>query len=153
MRKLSDDQIFMWKQKIETWQRSYLSILAWCKENHESYDKFQYWRAKLKLSDNKSICNTVLSAYPDASKIYLHLHVTNQRKSFDNLRKKIDESFLKVEKKSYFVFLGKRRQILKVFCLDSDSEIIWCKRLNRGTFPLNNSTRSLEKQGDFYILL
>jgi hypothetical protein len=128
-------------------------MLAWCKENQVSYDQLKYWRSKLNLPDDRSICNTVLAAYPDASKIYLHVNLTNYRKSFDYLRKKVDESFLEKAQGCYFVFLGKRRRTLKVFCLDSASEIIWCKRLNRGTFYFNTSIRSLAKQGEFYILL
>lgn len=36
-----------WSTKISAWQRSGLSLPAWCRENSESYQRALYWRRRL----------------------------------------------------------------------------------------------------------
>ena len=40
--------ISKWSAKIADWNRSGLSIAAWCRENAEGYHRFLYWRQRLK---------------------------------------------------------------------------------------------------------
>jgi hypothetical protein len=146
-------QIQEWKEIIQRWQDSHLSLIAWSKLNNISYDKLKYWRSKLNLPNDRSIYNTILAAYPQASKIYLYVEPIYVRKGFDFLRDKITESFSEIPLGSYFVFLGRLRRNLTVFHLDFNSEIIWSKRLNCGTFLFNNRVKIWPKQSAFYILL
>jgi hypothetical protein len=43
-----------WKEKIETWRNSGLSVAAWCRQNNEGYDRFIYWRKRLKAHPQKT---------------------------------------------------------------------------------------------------
>lgn len=36
-----------WTDKIAVWQKSGLSIAAWCRQNDEGYHRFLYWRRRL----------------------------------------------------------------------------------------------------------
>jgi hypothetical protein len=40
-----------WRNKITAWQRSGLSMAAWCRTNNEGYDRFIYWRNRLQESE------------------------------------------------------------------------------------------------------
>lgn len=39
-----------WSAKISAWQRSGLSLAAWCRDNSESYQRAIYWRKRLQGS-------------------------------------------------------------------------------------------------------
>lgn len=39
-----------WHNKIADWQRSGLSMSAWCRNTGESYDRFVYWRNRLRAA-------------------------------------------------------------------------------------------------------
>ena len=41
-----------WSAKITDWNRSGLSIAAWCRENTEGYHRFLYWRQRLREVDH-----------------------------------------------------------------------------------------------------
>lgn len=150
---LNESQILEWKQRIESWHNSHLSMLAWCRENQVSYDKLKYWRSKLKLGGSRYLRCSALETYPDASQIYLCVNTMDMHKSFDHFKRFIDESFSEIPKNSFFVFLGIRRQALKIFSFDFGYETIMYKRLSRGTFLFDSSIKSSAKHGDFYILL
>ena len=149
----NEKQVLEWKYRVECWQNSYLSMASWCHQNQTTVYKLQYWRDKLNLQEDRYIRNVVLKAYPDAKKIYLHIYPLNIQRSFEYLKSKIHKSFSLIPIGSCFVFLGKRRQIIKVFSLDSSGEIIWSKRLNHGTFIFNRVIKSSAKLGNFYVLL
>jgi hypothetical protein len=36
-----------WTEKLANWRSSGLSIAAWCREHHEGYHRFRYWRQRL----------------------------------------------------------------------------------------------------------
>ena len=36
-----------WSSKVAAWQRSGMSVSAWCRENSESYYRFLYWRKRV----------------------------------------------------------------------------------------------------------
>jgi hypothetical protein len=153
MIKYDEKQVLEWKHRVECWQKSYLSMASWCRENQTTVYKLQYWRDKLNLQEDRYIRNMVLKAYPNALNIYLHTHPINMYMSFEYLKGVIDESFTLTPTGSYFVFLGKRRQTIKVFSFDSSSETIWYNRLNHGTFIFNRVIKSSVKYGNFYVLL
>lgn len=142
-----------WRWKINQWQKSYLSITKWCKENNESYDKFQYWRLKLNLREDRSIRNSVMKIFPEASQFYLYINPLDVSKSFDFLRRIIDMSFPETTNGKYFVFLGTRKRTIKAYYYYPDSEMFWFKQLNRGTFLFDHTVKLLPKKGDFYALL
>jgi len=39
-----------WHDKIAAWQLSGLSMSAWCRSTGESYDRFVYWRNRLRAA-------------------------------------------------------------------------------------------------------
>lgn len=41
-----------WSAKIAAWQRSGLSLAAWCRDNSESYQRALYWRKRLQRSES-----------------------------------------------------------------------------------------------------
>ena len=69
--------------------------------------------------------------------IYLCVSPTDMRKSFNGLWA------LAVEYLGYdplrgglFVFINKRRDLMKLLYWDTDGIALWCKRLERGTFQI-----------------
>lgn len=152
MKRLNESQVLEWKYTIERWQKSYLSMYAWCRENQISVDKMNYWRAKLNLYHDRSIKNAVLEAYPDAPQIFLHAETLDLHTSLDYLKRVVDESFCDASKGDLFVFLGIRRHTLRIFHSDAIFNSILSMQLNRGTFLFDNRIHSLPKHGDFYIL-
>jgi predicted methyltransferase len=59
-----------WPDKIAEWNRSGLSIAAWCKENGERYNRFLYWRKRLLVTDS-SLSGKFVQLIPAASAISL----------------------------------------------------------------------------------
>lgn len=69
------------------------------------------------------------------ARIFLYQYPTDMRKSFEGLSISIQETFPDLLMTgSYFVFLNKRRDYMKVLYWDADGFAIWCKRLEKGSF-------------------
>lgn len=58
-----------WSAKMAAWQRSGLSLPAWCRENSESYQRALYWRRRLLGSgaDDRQSGRFVELSLPSAS--------------------------------------------------------------------------------------
>jgi len=69
------------------------------------------------------------------TRIFLHVPPTDLRKSFDGLgglvRSAFDQDLLDG---SWFLFLNKRRDRIKILYWDRDGLALWYKRLESGTF-------------------
>ena len=67
--------------------------------------------------------------------IYLYAHPTDMRKSFDGLSGIVRGGLGREPNEgSYFLFLNRRRDRIKVLYWDGDGLVLWYKRLERGTF-------------------
>lgn len=86
------------------------------------------------------------------ARIFLHQYPTDMRKSFEGLSVAVQETFPDLLMSgSYFVFLNKRRDYMKVLYWDADGFAIWCKRLEKGSFSRKDSQILDRKQ--FLMLL
>ena len=86
------------------------------------------------------------------ARIFLYQNPTDMRKSFEGLSSAIQETFPGLLMSgSYFVFLNKRGDYMKVLYWDSDGFAIWCKRLEQGSFSRKGSQVLDRKQ--FLMLL
>jgi transposase len=93
----------------------------------------------------------MLTLYGNA-RIFLYQNPTNMRKSFEGLSTAVQEAFPDLLMSgSYFVFLNKRRDCMKVLYWDSDGFSIWYKRLEKGSFSRKCSLILDRKQ--FLMLL
>jgi transposase len=76
---------------------------------------------------------------PTQARIYLRRTPTDMRKSFDGLSGLIRNEFLRDPLTGdVFVFMNRRRDLLKALYWDRDGFALWCKRLERGRFVLPN---------------
>jgi transposase len=72
-----------------------------------------------------------------SARIYLYRNPCDMRKSFDGLCGVV-RSALNTDplSGSFFVFLNRRRNLLKCLYWDRDGFALWCKRLEKGCFRL-----------------
>ena len=70
-----------WSVKIAAWQRSGMTIAAWCRDNSESYHRFLYWRKRLAAPDQ----GRFLELTPPAAPISLECNgiLVHVSKGFD----------------------------------------------------------------------
>lgn len=72
---------------------------------------------------------------PASVRVYLCLEPTDMRKGFDSLAGIVRERFGDDPLSGHlFLFASKRADRLKILWWDRDGFVIWCKRLERGTF-------------------
>ena len=86
------------------------------------------------------------------ARIFLYQNPMDMRKSFEGLSVAVQETFPDMLMTgSYFAFLNKRRNYIKVLYGDGDGFAIWCKRLEKGTFSKRKHQKLDRKQ--FLMLL
>jgi len=69
--------------------------------------------------------------------IYLYSEPTDMRKSYEGLSGLVEVAFSgKLLSGALFVFVNRRRTMVKALYWDEDGFAIWSKRLERGTFKL-----------------
>ena len=84
---------------------------------------------------------------PASVRIYLCLEPTDMRKGFDSLAGIVRERFGDDPLSGHlFLFTSKRADRLKILWWDRDGFVIWCKRLERGTFRVPADLRA--RSGD-----
>jgi transposase len=75
--------------------------------------------------------------FPSQSRIYLRRVPTDMRKSFDGLSGLVRNEFMRDPLTGdVFVFMNRRRDLLKALYWERDGFALWCKRLERGRFVL-----------------
>lgn len=90
---------------------------------------------------------------PANSRIFLCKDPINMRKSFEGLGAIIEQLFPgELLSGSFFVFLNRRRDHMKVLFWDRDGFVIWYKQLQRGSFSLLQKENCLDRR-DFLMLL
>jgi transposase len=69
--------------------------------------------------------------------IYLCVEPTDMRKSFNGLwALAVEHLGQDPLRGGLFVFINKRRDLMKLLYWDADGIALWCKRLERGTFQM-----------------
>jgi transposase len=86
--------------------------------------------------------------------ILLYDEAVDMRKSFEGLSTLVDAAFPgKLLTGALFLFLNRRRNLIKILVWDGDGFAIWYKRLERGTFSdCFSGCRQLTRQ-QFVLLL
>lgn len=95
-------------------------------------------------------------ALTGAARIYLYRGVTDLRKSFDGLAGLVrGEGLADVFGGGLFVFVNRRRTLVKILYWDRDGFAIWAKRLERGTYrmPRGEGTQAEISAGELAMLL
>lgn len=77
----------------------------------------------------------------------------NMNKSFEGLIRAVEMTFPEeLFTHSYFVFLNKRKDLMKVLYWDTDGFAIWYKRLEKGGFTFKGDKQQLSRS-EFLMLL
>lgn len=94
----------------------------------------------------------MISVFGNARLFLYHLP-TDMRKSFEGLGLLIEQAFPnELMTGSFFIFLNKRRDHMKVLYWDNDGFAIWYKRLEKGTFCKTALPASMSRR-EFVMLL
>jgi transposase len=93
-------------------------------------------------------------AIPGQAKIFLFQGAADLRKGYEKLSLLIEEVFKEpVVGGSYFIFINRSRNRMKVLYWDADGIAIWIKRLEKGTFAKRHFTQQLIERRQFLMLL
>mgnify|MGYP001601992816 CR=1 FL=1 len=80
-------------------------------------------------------------ALTGAPPIFLYRQHTDLRKSFDGLAGLVQSHFgERLYAGGFFVFVNRRRTLVKILYWDRDGLAVWAKRLEAGTFRLPVAT-------------
>ena len=86
--------------------------------------------------------------------IYLYSEPTDMRKSYQGLSGLVEAAFKgKLMSGALFVFVNRRRTMVKALYWDEDGFAIWSKRLERGTFKLRSMAGGLLTRRELALLL
>lgn len=93
-------------------------------------------------------------SFPGNARILLHKEPMNMRKSFEGLAYIVEQAFSEnLTSGTFFVFLNRRKDRMKVLYWDGDGLAIWYKRLEKGTFSRHKSNQFLMSRREFLMLL
>ena len=89
-----------------------------------------------------------------AQRIYLYAGAVDMRKSVHGLTRMVELAFPgQLLSGSLFVFVNRRRNMIKVMYWNDDGLAIWYKRLEEGTFRIDKRGRSNLSRREFMLLL
>lgn len=86
-------------------------------------------------------------------RLFLCKEPINMKKSFEGLSALVERLFPgELFNLSYFIFINRRRDHLKVLYWDNDGFAIWTKRLEKGTFLIKTNSIMLSRK-EFLMIL
>lgn len=89
---------------------------------------------------------------PGNARLFLCHHPINMKKSFEGLSAIVQELFPgELLSGAFFIFLNRRRDLMKVLYWDGDGFVIFFKRLEKGAFAIKSSRPSLMRR-EFLML-
>jgi len=60
---MSNTELSYWQNQVAEWQRSNLSVAAYCRRNQVAYHKLLYWRSKLDGSSSSELATKEMSGF------------------------------------------------------------------------------------------
>ena len=101
-----------------------------------------------------SIERDIMLTIPGNARLFLCQHPMNMRKSFEGLSGVVEELFPgELMSGAFFIFLNKRKDLMKVLFWDSDGFVIWFKRLEKGSFPWRWGCTDTLNRRTFFMML
>lgn len=80
-------------------------------------------------------------------RFFLYQTHINMRKSFEGLIQAIEKIFPEdIFSGSYFIFLNRKKDLMKILYWDEDGFVIWYKRLEVGSFPCKKNQTMLSRR-------
>lgn len=96
----------------------------------------------------------VMLAISANARIFFFQNPTDMRKGIEGLSALVDENCTEeLTSGTYFVFVNKTKDRMKVLYWDNDGFAIWWKRLEKGSFRLLGIDRSMIDRKEFFMLL
>lgn len=87
------------------------------------------------------------------TRVFMCLEPVDLRKGFEGLVSLVETLFPKrLLTGAYFVFLNRSNDKIKILYWDIDGLVIWCKRLEKGTFPRKLAKQEMDRR-EFFLLL
>lgn len=88
------------------------------------------------------------------ARVFLFEGSVDMRKGFEGLGRLVEETFDDdLVSGSYFAFINRQRDRIKVLYWDADGLAIWCKRLEKGSFSRPNTGNQPIGRKEFVMLL
>lgn len=89
-----------------------------------------------------------------STKLFLYQKPVKMHKSFEGVSVAVEEAFPgELLSGSYFIFLNRLRDHMKVLYWDGDGLAIWYKRLEKGSFLRKNHEKTSINRREFFMLL
>lgn len=91
---------------------------------------------------------------PGNARLFLCQHPVNMRKSFEGLSFITEQLFPgELLSGAFFIFLNRRKDLIKVLFWDGDGLVIWFKRLEKGSFSWKWGNETSLDRRTFLMLL
>jgi len=93
-------------------------------------------------------------AMPGNARIFVCEHPVNMIKGFEGLSAEIELNFSEeITTGSYFAFINKKKDRIKVLYWDVDGLVIWYKRLEKGKYSTKYWNKILMSRREFFMML
>lgn len=90
---------------------------------------------------------------PGQTKVFMCVDPVDLRKGFEGLTHLVESLFPKrLLTGAYFAFLNRANDKIKILYWDIDGLVIWCKRLEKGTFSRKLAKQEMNRR-EFFLLL
>jgi len=90
---------------------------------------------------------------PGETKVFMCIEPVDLRKGFEGLAFLVESLFPKrLLTGAYFAFLNRTSDKIKILYWDMDGLVIWCKRLEKGTFSRKLAKQEMNRR-EFFLLL
>lgn len=153
MPKKDQEKRQIWESKIQHWLESGFNQVQWCKQNKESRDKLYYWRQEIIPNYRKNVRDTV-TCNLSCNKLYFYNSPIHMQKGFEGLlRLVIEKHDEQVTLGSFFAFVNKRCNKIKVLYYSENGLVIWNKRLERGTISIEIDHFTSENKSEFIRII